>query len=59
MAKQRSNKLNTYINIITSVGVLVINLAISFWLSPYIIRTIGVEANGFVSLANNFVNKFE
>ena len=55
MAKQRSNSLNTYINIITSVGVMVVNLFISFWLSPYIIRTIGVEANGFVSLANNFV----
>lgn len=47
--------MNTYINIITSVGVMVVNLVISFWLSPYIIRTIGVEASGFVSLANNFV----
>ena len=55
MARQRSNSFNTYINIITSVGVMVVNLFISFWLSPYIIRTIGVEANGFVSLANNFV----
>lgn len=55
MAKQRSSSSNTYINIITSVGVMVVNLFISFWLSPYIIRTIGVEANGFVSLANNFV----
>lgn len=55
MARQRSNSMNTYINIITSVGVMVVNLFISFWLSPYIIRTIGVEANGFVSLANNFV----
>jgi O-antigen/teichoic acid export membrane protein len=55
MAKKRSNSMNTYINIITSVGVMVVNLFISFWLSPYIIRTIGVEANGFVSLANNFV----
>ena len=55
MAKQRNNRINTYINIITSVGVMVVNLFISFWLSPYIIRTIGVEANGFVSLANNFV----
>ena len=55
MAKQRSSSFNTYINIITSVGVMVVNLFISFWLSPYIIRTIGVEANGFVSLANNFV----
>ena len=55
MARQRSNKFNTYINIVTSVGVLMVNLFISFWLSPYIIRTIGVEANGFISLANNFV----
>ena len=55
MVRRRSNKINTYINIITSVGVLIVNLFISFWLSPYIIRTIGVEANGFVSLANNFV----
>lgn len=55
MARQRSNSFNTYINIITSVGVMVVNLFISFWLSPYIIRTIGVEANGFVALANNFV----
>lgn len=53
MAKKRSA--NTYINLISSVGVMVVNLFISFWLSPYIIRTIGVEAHGFVSLANNFV----
>ena len=55
MAKQRSNRLNTYINVITSVGVMAVNLFISFWLSPYIIRTIGVEANGFVSFANELV----
>lgn len=55
MARQRSNSFNTYINIITSVGVMVVNLFISFWLSPYIIRTIGVEANGFVSFANELV----
>ena len=55
MAKQRSEHLNTAFNVICSVGVLVINLCISFFLSPYIIRTIGVEANGFVSLANNFI----
>lgn len=55
MANQRSGNMNTYINIITSVGVMVVNLFISFWLSPYIIRTIGVEANGFVSFANELV----
>lgn len=33
-----------------------VSLFISFFLSPYIVKTIGVEANGFVSLANNFVS---
>lgn len=56
MLKNRSNSMNTTINIITSIGVLCTNLIVSFFLSPYIIRTIGVEANGFVTLANNFVN---
>lgn len=55
MSKVRSNSFNTSVNIITSVAVMVVNLCISFFLSPYIIRTIGVEANGFVTLANDFV----
>ena len=33
-----------------------VSLLISFFLSPYIVRTVGVEANGFVTLANNFVS---
>lgn len=55
MAKRRSASFNTAINIISGIGVLITNVFISFFLSPYIIRTIGVEANGFVNLANNFV----
>ncbi len=55
MSRERSNSYKTVVNIVTSVGVLIVNLCISFFLSPYIIRTIGVEANGFVSLANTFV----
>lgn len=55
MVKMRSNNMKTMINIVSSVGVLVINILISFFLSPYIVKTIGVEANGFVNLANNFV----
>lgn len=56
MARTRSNSLNTTINIVTSMGVLCANLIVSFFLSPYIIRTIGIEANGFVNLANSFVS---
>lgn len=55
MAKLRSMQFNTLINIISSVGVLAVNIIVSFFLSPYIISTIGVEANGFVTLANNFI----
>ena len=51
----KNSKYLTTINIISSICVMIINLGISFFLSPYIIRTIGIEANGFVSLANNFV----
>ena len=49
-----SNK-KTMINMICSVMVLATNVVISFFLSPYIVKHIGVEANGFVTLANNFV----
>ena len=35
--------------------VLATSLVISFFLSPFIVDNIGVEANGFVALANNFV----
>ena len=45
----------TVINLICSIMVLATNVVINFWLSPYIVKNIGVEANGFVTLANNFV----
>lgn len=50
-----SNNKRTIINVVCSMFVLLTNVAISFWLSPYIVEHIGVEANGFVTLANNFV----
>lgn len=43
------------INVACSLIVLVTNVVISFWLSPFVIEHIGIEANGFVTLANNFV----
>lgn len=45
----------TIINVICSLMVLGTNVLVSFFLSPYIVKNIGVEANGFVTLANNFV----
>ena len=55
MAKTRSIGYSTTVNIVSGIVVLLTNVSISFFLSPYIIQTIGVEANGFVNLANNFV----
>lgn len=50
------NHKQRYINLICSIVVFVCNICINFWLSPFIVENIGVEANGFVTLANNFVS---
>ena len=50
-----SSSKKTLINVICSMMVLATNVIINFWLSPYIVEHVGVEANGFVTLANNFV----
>lgn len=55
MGRERSDSFRTALNVSSSILVLVLNVCISFFLSPYIIKTIGVEANGFVNLANNFI----
>lgn len=43
------------INVIASIVNMIVGALISFFLTPYIVKNIGVEANGFVSLANNFI----
>lgn len=45
----------TILNVSCSIAVLLMNVAITFFLSPFIVEHIGVEANGFVTLANNCV----
>ena len=44
------------INLVSGIVLLIVNVIISFFLYPRIIETLGEEAYGFVSLANNFVN---
>lgn len=51
-----SRNQQTLINITAAVLNMLVTTAISFVLSPYIVATLGVEANGFVGLANNFIN---
>lgn len=44
------------INLITQLVSFMLNLAISFFITPYVIEFIGKEVYGFVSLANNFTS---
>lgn len=48
------NSKYTIVNIVASVLGYVINAAVNFFLSPYIVSTIGEAAYGFVALANTF-----
>lgn len=50
------NKKRLAINMIANIVAFLVNMGVSFFLSPYIIKTVGKEAYGFVGLANNFVN---
>lgn len=52
LSQSKQNMINTMASITT----LVVTTLISMILSPYIVRTIGVEANGFIGLANNFIS---
>lgn len=51
----KSLKIQTAINIVTGIFVLIFNMGVNFFVSPYIVNTLGEEANGFTQLANNFV----
>ncbi len=44
------------LNLICSIIAFAFNLGMGFFLSPYIVATIGAEANGFVTLAANFIS---
>lgn len=54
--KELSANRSIALNLIASFITYVVTFGISFFLSPYIVRTVGVDAYGFVSLANNFIS---
>lgn len=54
--KDYSSTKQLVINLSSGVIVFFANVFINFFLSPFIVQNIGVEANGFVALANNFIN---
>ena len=43
------------INLVATLVAFLVSLGINFFLTPYIIKWVGVEAYGFVALANNFI----
>lgn len=42
------------VNLAASVVVFIVQFAINFWLSPFVVSKLGEEAYGFIGLANNF-----
>lgn len=43
------------VNMLSGIVVFAVNLCISFFLTPYIVRTLGSAAYGFIGLSNNIV----
>lgn len=50
-----SNKFSTILNLLTGLFTVVVQFATSFFLSPFIVKALGAEANGYTQLASNFV----
>lgn len=54
MAEKNSGKQMT-INLLASIISFGVNMAINFFLTPYLVESLGTESYGFIGLANNFV----
>ena len=51
-----NHDLRTMFTLITSLIATSTTILVGLFLSPYIVRTLGAEANGFTQLASNFIN---
>lgn len=51
----KSQNVQTILNLSSGILTMIIQLIVNFFLSSYIVCTLGEEANGFTQLANNFV----
>lgn len=54
--KEYSDRKKLFINLAATISSFGVKAAVGFFLSPYIVRTLGVEANGYVQLASNIVS---
>lgn len=50
-----SNRFYTLLNLVTGIVTVIVQFATSFFLSPFIVKALGTEANGYTQLAANFV----
>lgn len=55
MTDSSSNRFYTLLNLFTGIVTVAVQFVTSFFLSPFIVRTLGTEANGYTQLAANFV----
>ncbi len=54
MSEKNTGKQMT-INLLASIISFGVNMAINFFLTPYLVKSLGTESYGFIGLANNFV----
>lgn len=52
---QRSVNKQLLINMMSGVGVFLLNLCVSFFLTPYIVSKLGTAAYGYIGLTNNLI----
>lgn len=58
ISKELSSASQSTLNIVGAMLVVIINTSVNFFLSPFITEHLGVEANGYITLANNFISYF-
>ena len=54
--KSKSKNKQFAINVSAKIFAFAVSLAISFFLTPFLVKNVGKEAYGFVGLANDFVS---
>lgn len=52
---EKSTSRQMTVNLIASIVSFAVNIGINFFLTPYLVKSLGSEAYGFIGLANNFV----
>lgn len=53
--ERNSNNRQLVLNMATSIAVFALNLCVSFFLTPFIVESLGTAAYGFVGLSNNII----